>query len=299
MDQTLIEVSVPNSKGKLPVSVVIPCYRCTHTIRAAVNSVMNQTVWPMEIILVEDCCADGGQTLSLLEKIKTELQGEIRIKVLSLPENRGPGEARNAGWSVAGQEFIAFLDADDTWHPRKLEIQIAWMMAHPDYVLTCHDSMVCSKGGLPPLPTKAVQEQTVRWRLMLFRNDIATRTVILKRRITQRFPAGVRHAEDYGLWLRILLEEGAVMRLCLPLACSYKAEFGAGGLSGDLAAMHKGSLNCFERLFEDRLISWSMYFLAVVFETLKYWRRIAVTVSRRGSRLDKSISSHQSGARYD
>jgi len=286
MDQTLIEVSVPGSSGKVPVSVVIPCYRCSHTIRAAVDSVISQSAWPMEIILVEDCCGDGGQTLTFLESIKTELQGDIRIRVLSLPENRGPGEARNAGWSVASQEFIAFLDADDTWHPRKLEIQIAWMMAHPDCVLTCHDSKVCFKERLPPLPTGVLREQAVRWRRMLFRNEIATRTVVLRRQIIQRFPAGVRHAEDYGLWLRILFEGEIVMRLCLPLACSYKPEYGAGGLSGDLTVMHRGALHCFEELFRDRLISRSMYFLAVAFEVIKYWRRIAVTVARRGKCLD-------------
>lgn len=292
-------VSVPGSRGKLPVSVVIPCYRCTHTIRAAVDSVMNQTAWPEEIILVEDCCGDSGQTLTLLESIKTELQGEMKIIILPLPENRGPGEARNAGWSVAGQEFIAFLDADDTWHPRKLEIQVGWMMNHRDYVLTCHDSKDCSKEILPTLPTKAVREQAARWCRLLFRNDIATRTVVLKRRITQRFPSGVRHAEDYGLWLRILLEGGCAMRLRLPLACSYKAEFGVGGLSKNLMAMHKGALHCFETLKRDRLISRSMYFLAVAFEVLRYWRRIVITVARRGKRLNKNVSSHPSGTNFD
>lgn len=233
-------------------------------------------MWPEEIILVEDCSGDSGQTLARLEDIKTELQGEMQIIVLCLPENRGPGEARNAGWSVACQEFIAFLDADDTWHPGKLEIQIGWMLAHRHYVLTCHDTTVCTRERRPPLLDKALQEHVVSWRRLLFRNDIATRTVVLKRGIPQRFPSGARYAEDYGLWLRILLEGGRAMRLSLPLACSYKAEFGAGGLSGDLTEMHRGVLRCFDMLFRDRLIPWNMYILAVAFEVLKYWRRVFV-----------------------
>ncbi len=287
----MIDVLVPGSIGKLPVSVVIPCYRCAHTISAAVDSVMSQSAWPEEIILVEDCSRDGGETLNILESIETELRGRMRIRILCLSENLGPGEARNAGWSLAGQEFIAFLDADDTWHPRKLEIQIGWMLAHLDYELTCHDTKICSKGGRPPSLDKAIRTKSIRQLSMLFRNEIATRTVVLKRRITHRFPAGLRHAEDYGLWLRILLEGGHAMRLCLPLACSYKAEYGAGGLSGNLTAMHRGALYCLEMLFRDRLISRSIYFLAVAFEVLKYWRRIAHMVTRRNKRLNKVRSS--------
>lgn len=282
-----MEVAAPGSGGKVSVSVVIPCYRCCHTIGAAVDSVVNQTVRPVEIILVEDCSSDGGQTLALLEAIRLELQGMIRVVVLSLPENRGAGEARNAGWSIADQEFVAFLDADDTWHPKKLEIQVAWMLAHADYVLTCHDSKVCSGIRPPPLPVGTMPMRRVEWRLLLFRNEIAMRTVVLRRGIVQRFPLAVRYAEDYQLWLRILLEGGAAMRLCLPLACSYKDEFGAGGLSGDLIAMHRGVVRCFSDLRNDHLISRSMYYGAMVFEEIKYWRRIMVTtVSRRRRRLE-------------
>ena len=203
-----MEVTAPGSGGKVPVSVVIPCYCCRHTIRAAVDSVVNQTVWPVEIILVEDCSGDGGQTLALLETIRLEFQEVIRVVVLSLPENRGAGEARNAGWSVADQEFVAFLDADDTWHPQKLEIQVGWMLAHADYMLTCHDSKVCSGSRPPPLPVGAMMMRAVEWRPLLFRNEISTRTVVLRRGIAQRFPLAIRHAEDYQLWLRILLGGG-------------------------------------------------------------------------------------------
>lgn len=284
-----MDIPVPGSRGKLPVSVVIPCFRCTYTIRATVNSVLFQTAWPEEIILVEDCSGDSGQTLALLEAIKSESRGDANIRILSLQENVGPGEARNAGWAVANQEFIAFLDADDTWHPRKLEIQLGWMLAHPHCVLTCHDTRVCTNFELPLLLNRKLKEQEVMWRRLLFRNNIATRTVVLKRRITQRFPAGARYAEDYGLWLRILLEGGVAVRLIIPLACSYKAEFGAGGLSGNLIGMHKGVLLCFETLFSECLISQLMYRLAVAFEFLKYWRRIIVTVAKRGLRAIRNI----------
>lgn len=281
MDQTLSEVMIPGAAGNVPVSVVIPCYRCCETIKIAVESVVKQTARPMEIILVEDCSGDGGQTFALLKAISTEFQSLIRIVVLPLSRNLGAGEARNAGWSAADQEFVAFLDADDTWHPKKLEIQIAWMRAHPDFVLTCHDSKIYSENSTSQSLLNTFPERLIAWRLMLFRNEIATRTVVLRRHIAQRFQAGVRYAEDYQLWLKILLSGEKGVRLCLPLASSYKEEFGAGGLSGDLGAMHLGVMRCFDDLHKNYLISRRMHFLAVTFEVLKHWRRIAITTIRR------------------
>jgi len=277
----MINASLNDFGGTVSVSVVIPCYRCSDTIRAAVESIVNQTLRPIEIILVEDCSDDGGQTLEVLWEIQRELDELIRAHVLVLSENRGAGEARNAGWAIASQHLVSFLDADDAWHPRKLEIQAAWMLAHPAYVLTCHDSEVCPRDVLPQLPNGNPSEQGIMLRTLLFRNEIATRTVMLKREITQRFPAGVRYAEDYQLWLRVILSCGLAMKICWPLACSYKEAFGAGGLTGDLGAMHKGVLHCFASLRDDQLISSGTCFIAMTFEVLKYWRRNFITTFRR------------------
>lgn len=287
-----MDIPVPGSRGRVPVSVVIACYCCTRTIRDTVYSVICQSAWPEEIILVEDCSGDGGQTLALLEAIKSEFQKEIRILVLPLLENLGPGEARNAGWALASQEFIAFLDSDDTWHPRKLEIQLGWMLAHPHFVLTCHDTKVCTNGRHLPLLNIELHGRVVLWRRLLFINDIALRTVVIKRLITQRFPAGARYAEDFSLWIRILLEGGSVMRLNIPLACSYKPDFGDGGLSSHLPEMHMGVLRCLDTLFQDSLISRRLYFLAVLFEVLKYWRRLSVSHAQRAIRPMKTLLSY-------
>ena len=277
----MINASLIGSDVTVPVSVVIPCYQCSDTIRAAVESIVNQTARPIEIILVDDCSGDGGQTLALLWEIQRELDELIRVHVLVLSENRGAGEARNAGWAIASQHLVSFLDADDAWHPRKLEIQTAWMLAHPAYLLTCHDSVVCSRGVFPQLPSGNPSERAIVSRKLLFRNEISTRTVMLRRETIQRFPKGVRYAEDYQLWLRVVLSGGLAMRMCWPLACSYKEEFGAGGLTGDLGAMHKGVLHCFAKLRRDRLISSGACLLAVTVEVLKYWRRKIITAFRR------------------
>ena len=281
MDKALDKNPLVGSQSFVPVSVIIPCYRCAETIRAAVDSVAKQTSRPMEIILVEDFSQDNGQTLKALEAIQRDLRGLINIIIISLTENRGAGESRNAGWQVASQKFVAFLDADDTWHPRKLEIQSAWMIDHADFLLSCHDSQLCLDGKFPRLDANSYLNRKITWWRLLFINDIAMRTVMIKRDIDHRFPVGIRYAEDLKLWLRILRGGDAAMRIGLPLACSYKEEFGSGGLSGNLVAMHKGVLLCIHELYEEQLISVEIYCIATTFEKIKFLRRILVMKIRK------------------
>ena len=108
---------------RAPVSAVIPCYRCKDTIDAAVASIAAQTLPPAEVILVDDCGRDG--TLETLHELAS-VYPPGWVKVVSQPTNGGPSCARNAGWRTATQEYVAFLDADDSWAPAKLELQIEY-----------------------------------------------------------------------------------------------------------------------------------------------------------------------------
>jgi glycosyltransferase involved in cell wall biosynthesis len=217
----------------------------------------------------------------MIESIRSELNELIQIIIIRLPENRGAGEARNAGWDAASQDFVAFLDADDTWHPQKLEIQISWMLANPNYLMTCHESEISHGDRHLNYAAEGIKSQKISLMLMFYRNEISTRTVVVSRKLKRRFPPVARHAEDYQLWLRILLSGTVVMKLYAPLARSYKDDFGVGGLSENLLAMHKGVLRCFEELRRDRLISTGLYYFLVAFELLKYWRRVVLTTVRR------------------
>lgn len=276
-----MDLKATSSSKRASVSVVIPCYRCCESLSSAVWSIVNQTVRPAEIILVDDFSDDRGETLAMIESIRSELNELIQIITIRLPQNRGAGEARNAGWNAASRDFVAFLDADDTWHPQKLEIQIGWMLANPNCLITCHESKISHGDRDVNYAAEGIKAQKISLMLMLYRNEISTRTVVVSRKLKRRFPPVARRAEDYQLWLRILLSRTVVMKLCVPLARSYKDDFGVGGLSENLLAMHKGVLRCFEELRRDRLISAGLYYFLVVFELLKYWRRVVVTTIRR------------------
>ncbi|BAL23277.1 glycosyltransferase family 2 protein [Azoarcus sp. KH32C] len=100
------------------VSVVIPTYNRAHAIGACIDSVLAQTLQHFEIVVVDDASRDDTRA-------RVEAIADPRIRYVAHAQNRGGAAARNTGVRVAGGDFIAFLDSDDSWAPRKLEQQIA------------------------------------------------------------------------------------------------------------------------------------------------------------------------------
>ena len=258
------------------VSVIIPCYRCADTIERAVGSVINQTLPPKEILLVEDCSDDGGITLAALYRLQKKFQGEISISVIPLKQNKGPGSARNTGWEESSQPYLAFLDADDNWHQKKLEIQYQWMAAHPNVVLSGHQSVKIAIGeAMPDLPKELVAHRVNRGGLLIS-NRFPTRSVMLKHEVPYRFIPEKRYAEDYLLWLTIVFSGQPAWFLKMPMAYSFKEEFGAGGLTGNLWKTQQGVIDTYQRLFRSGFISFFALSLILCLSFLKLFRRWGV-----------------------
>lgn len=267
--------------GLAPVSVIIPCYRCAETVERAFDSVLRQTMLPSEILLVEDASADEGKTLNKLHALVAANCGKMHIRILCMDRNGGPGEARNLGWAYASQPYIAFLDADDAWYRRKIEIQYLWMKTHPDVALSCHETVVLSEvESEPQLSTASVPAHPICAYCMLFFNAIPTRTVMIQASVADRFFRGMRYAEDYHLWLRIVFSNMRAYRLRLPMAFSFKHEFGAGGLSQNMRAMHQGEITAFKSLLAASHIGYSAFIIASLFARIKYWHRKLRVVMR-------------------
>jgi glycosyltransferase involved in cell wall biosynthesis len=257
------------------VSVIIPCYCCADTIGRAVDSVMAQSLLPEEIILIDDFSNDSNKTLNVLENLLS-LNQEVNIIILRLDKNSGPGSARNAGWAIATQPYIAFLDADDSWHPKKLEIQYKWMTEHSDAVMSGHATAKILTSDVMPNLTYTVTAFQVNANRLLYKNYFPTRSVMLKCEISYRFVEGKRYAEDLLLWLTIAFNGNPVWRLNLPMAYSYKEEFGEGGLTGNLWKTQQGVLDAYHRLFMNGFISFFLFGLVSTFSLLKYLRRLVM-----------------------
>lgn len=256
-----------------PVTAIIPCYRCGGTIHRAVASVHMQTWRPAELVVVDD--GSGDDTLGRLEALQRRYPGWVRL--IALPSNQGPATARNAGWEAARQPYLAFLDADDAWHPRKIEIQLHYMQAHPELALSGHAFSWHRNPHevWPALPNHWDAARVRPWRL-LAGNCLATRTVMLKRNLPLRFETGQRYSEDYLLWLRILLAGLQAAYIRLSLASCYKAPFGDSGLSAHMWAMEAAELANYWRLRREGLMAWPVAAVMSVYSLAKYSRRIIV-----------------------
>jgi len=259
----------------IPVSVVIPCFRCIDTIEQALSSVMRQSALPAEVLLIDDASKDG--TLALLHEL-SKRHGSI-LRVISMPINLGPGLARNAGWAIATQPWLAFLDADDIWHPQKLEIQWSWLQAHPEVDLCGHSTRLIHAGLVGPAPV-AFSSAQLSLIQMLISNRLPTRSVMLRRDIVMRF-ADKRVTEDYLLWLEAIAHGRVAYRLDVCLAFSIRPDFSPGGYSGQLWAHEKRELAALAHLASTVRLRPGLILLASIWSIIKFMRRYALTQWKR------------------
>lgn len=124
-------------KDKKTVSAVIPSYNREKTIRRCIDSVLRQTYEVSEIIVVDD-----GSSDRTLEILATEYKENV--KVIKQP-HKGAQAARNAGIRAAKGEYIAFLDSDDEWTEKKIELQMQALERKPDAVV-CGNGYVVQDG---------------------------------------------------------------------------------------------------------------------------------------------------------
>lgn len=108
------------------ISCVIPAYNAEAYLAESIRSVLDQTVKPDEVLVVDDGSADRTRQI-------TESCGEPVRYILQ--DGRGPSAARNYGVRVSAGEFVSFLDADDLWHPEKLARQLACFEAEPGLMI--------------------------------------------------------------------------------------------------------------------------------------------------------------------
>ncbi len=264
-----------NSVKRTPVSVIIPCYNCIDTVERAVASVAAQTYLPEEVILVDDGSTDF--TIEKLFELKN-FYGKKWINVIRLKHNYGQAFARNLGWDAASEAYLSFLDADDSWHPRKIEIQLDWMISHPDVVMTAHRSIRTGTDNIPDfLLTDKFRTFQIKPFYLLLSNRFLTRTVMLYRNLPYRFNTVKRYSEDYLLWLEIVLNGYNSWYLDLPMAYSYKAPFGESGLTGNLLKMETGELDTYIRLHHKNLISGFSTCCLMGYSLLKYLRRLLIS----------------------
>lgn len=180
------------------VSVIIPTYNRASIILRAVSSVLYQTFDDFELIVVDD-----GSTDNTTELLNNHTKNII---IISLPENCGVSHARNVGIMASNSPFVAFLDSDDYWLPKKLEIQIRFFEKNPD-ALVCQTEELWIRNGKRVNPKKKHKKPSGDiFKESLSLCVVSPSAVMLKRELFDEvglFDENLPACEDYDLWLRI------------------------------------------------------------------------------------------------
>lgn len=261
------------------VSVIIPVYNAEKYLRECLDSVINQTFKDIEII-----CVDDGSTDNSVNILNEYAERDNRVIVLK-QNNSGPSKARNLGWDLAKGIYIAFLDSDDVWHRRKLEIQHNFMIDNKEISLTCHQKEIIKPSDLVIFNNKNIELQNINVMnpiRLLFKHysNGATSSFMLKNIDDVRFNIRKKHSEDYLLILQVLFKNKGVCLDCV-LSASFKETYGDDGLSKNLWKMEQGDLDTFKVLKEEKYISSILHFLVAVFSLIKYFRRYLICMMRR------------------
>lgn len=184
--------------NKILVSIIIPFYNRISKLLKSIDSVKNQTYFNWELILVDDCSTDN------ITEILDECNNDKRIKIIRLNKNSGPAKARNVGLKQAIGKYVAFLDSDDEFLPKKIEKQLNIMensnaeISHTSYMRFDGKSKKAINSGI--LNGKTIPR-------IIRSCNIATPTIMLNRKFIIEnnlfFPENIRIGEDICYWIKI------------------------------------------------------------------------------------------------
>lgn len=205
------------------VSVIIPSYNCEKYIAETIESVLHQTFDDFEIIIID---GSTDNTKNIIAGYISGYPGKIRY---FYQYNRGVSAARNFGIKESKGDYIAFLDADDTWVPDKLKLQIELMKKYPGTAMIFTDGTSFNEKGIikhslvRPVNAHQIKENFKKrilltefndgtilkcdlFRDLLFENYIPTFSVLLTKDClgkTGYFNENLQISEDYELWIRV------------------------------------------------------------------------------------------------
>lgn len=245
-------------------------YNAEQSISFALDSVKQQT-FPQkefEIIIVNDGSTDSSQTV--VEKYIAE--NPIMNIQLITQMNGGVSKARNMGLKISKGDYIALLDADDEWIPKKIETQMSYLKDGSmdiDFLATARNN---NKILYPYKLKNNLAEIT--FNKLLIRNEAQPSTVLFKRIILENtgyFDDNQRYAEDVNYWMKVSLKNRMyILDQSLVIVGKGERSFGVSGLSANLSEMRKGfSKNLYE-MYKLKKISFIQYMVFRLFYRAKY-----------------------------
>jgi glycosyltransferase involved in cell wall biosynthesis len=226
--------------------VVVPAHDAAPWLDECLGSVLAQTHAPSQVVVVNDGSTDS--TPEVLARYRP------RIEVIDQP-NSGIGKARNRGLERATGTYVAFLDADDAWHPEKLALQVAHAEANPDLAVVYADAEEFDAAGtvhrsffehFPSLRRpEAIFEGIVRLAVPLTTTSLVRRDFLVRHALSFPEPRDISGVEDVGFFLEIADRGGRFGFVDRPLA---RRRLHPSNISGDHFRRFTRRIALYERL---------------------------------------------------
>lgn len=182
------------------VSIIVPVYNSEEYLAETLDSVRRQTYHNWELLLVDDCSTDSSA-----EIIRQYMEKDDRIRYILLPTNGGAAVARNTGLEASNGRYIAYLDADDLWYPKKLERQLEFLRENNVAFSCCAYDKIEQDGT--PLYKDVYMPATMNYHQLLKNTIIQTVGVIVDTKLVDPellLMPNVRRGQDFATWLQIL-----------------------------------------------------------------------------------------------
>jgi len=187
------------------ISIICPCFNSSNTIDGVIKSILAQTnnKFQFEVIFIDDGSEDNTVN-SIKNGIKKLSLKNIPSRIYT-STHKGPGNARNIGIKNSKYEYIAFIDSDDIWYDKKLDICYDLISKNPDKNLFVHDEKYIRidqsdstiiNGNFKKSLCESLYNQ----------NCLSTSAVIIKKDLIERFGGfdeQLMSSQDYELWLRL------------------------------------------------------------------------------------------------
>ncbi len=184
------------------VSIITPLYNAAPFITKTIASIQQQTHTNWELIIVDDCSTDNG-----LHLVKQLAKNDARIQIHKQEINVGAARCRNLATTYAKGSYIAFLDADDLWAPKKLETQLKAMFATNNPVCFSSYVHIDAEGNLLKKRIKALTQ--LSYKKQHRNNYLGNLTGIYNVAVLGKINAPqIRKRQDWALWLTAINRSG-------------------------------------------------------------------------------------------
>jgi len=181
------------------VTVLMAVRNGERHLRAAVESILEQTFPDFEFLIVDDASVDATRTV-------ISSYDDPRIRLVENPEHQGLTASLNRGIKLARGRYLARMDADDLSAPERLERQVGFLEAHPECALVATDARKIDSNGVEVGVAHTPPSAEATRRLLRRGNCITHGTVMIRTDALRRVGAydpSMERSQDYDLWLRM------------------------------------------------------------------------------------------------